>query len=60
MLETGEKVTRLGFFDKMNPKIRRLLQAVFVVALVAYTTLLAYQSLSRGTVNTVDVSTGMK
>ncbi|KAF2903061.1 hypothetical protein ILUMI_03117 [Ignelater luminosus] len=35
----------------MNGRLRRLLQTLFVVLLVAYTTLLAYQSLSRGVLN---------
>lgn len=35
----------------MNGKIRRLLQTIFVVLLVAYCTLLAYQSFSRGDFN---------
>lgn len=36
---------------KMNPKLRRLIQTFCVVLLVSYTTLLAYQSLSRATIN---------
>jgi len=36
---------------RMNPKLRRTLQTVFVVFLLAYTTLFVYQSLSRASAN---------
>lgn len=40
---------------KMNAKHRRLIQTLTVAVLVAYTTLLAYQTLSRGDVNRAEV-----
>ncbi|XP_017782254.1 PREDICTED: fringe glycosyltransferase-like, partial [Nicrophorus vespilloides] len=37
----------VGGKEKMSPKLRRFLQTLLVVILACYTTLLAYQSLSR-------------
>lgn len=40
----------------MNLKHRRLVQTVSAALLVAYTTLLAYQTLSRGALNNQEVN----
>ncbi|XP_018336908.1 fringe glycosyltransferase [Agrilus planipennis] len=46
-VQDGEQVKGLNPYLKMSGKLRRLLQTFFVAFLAVYTTLLAYQTLSR-------------
>lgn len=47
MSPCGEQVILNATSVKMNLRIRRFVQTISVILLVAYTTLLAYQSFSR-------------